>query len=328
MEQRALGRIGPMVSSIGLGCMSFAGAYGQTSEDESFATLDAAYEAGVTFYDTANIYGMGRSEEILGRWMTSRKPQIVLATKASIIPGPPREINNADAYLRSELEASLKRLGVERVDLFYMHRRDPRVPVEDLVGTYKRLMDEGKIGGYGLSECSPTTLRAAHKEAPCMAVQSEYSLWTRQPELGMIQACDELGVAFVPFSPLGRGMLVDAVMPPEAYRQGDFRRRNPRFLLGAFEQNMALVEPFRAYAKARGVSTATLAMAWVLDQGERRFIPIPGTRSVGHLGELLASAHFQFTDEDRREIARLLPPGFAVGPRYSPDQTAGVEEYC
>lgn len=217
MHYRRLGQNGPDVSAIGLGCMSFAGAYGVATEAESFAVLDAALAAGVNFYDTANIYGMGRSEEILGAWLASRRPEgLVIATKASIIPGPPREINNSAAYLRQELEGSLKRLGRERVELFYAHRRDDRVPVEELADTMARLVAEGKIGGYGLSECAPDTLRRAHAVHPVTAVQSEYSLWTRAPELGLVQACAALGVAFVPFSPVGRGALVDDAQDPQS----------------------------------------------------------------------------------------------------------------
>ncbi|MFC0279302.1 aldo/keto reductase [Falsigemmobacter intermedius] len=328
MKQLTLGAQGPKVSQIGLGCMSIAGAYGPTTEDEAFALLDAAWEAGVTFYDTANIYGMGRSEEILGRWMADRRPEgLVLATKASIIPGPPRQISNEAAHLRSELEGSLKRLGVERVDLFYAHRRDPSVEPEVLAETMAALIREGKIGGYGVSEWAPASLRRAHAVHPVTAVQSEYSLWTRQPELGMLQACAALGVGFVPFSPVGRGMLTDRVQNPADYAPGDFRARNPRFLPGTFERNMAAVAPFRDFAAARGLSTATLAMAWVLAQGEGDLIPIPGTRSVKHLRECLAGAQVQLSAADLQEIERILPPGFAEGGRYAAAQTLGVESY-
>ncbi|RRH77926.1 aldo/keto reductase [Falsigemmobacter faecalis] len=328
MKQLTLGAKGPQVSQIGLGCMSIAGAYGPTTEAQAFALLDAAWEAGVTFYDTANIYGMGRSEEILGRWMADRRPEgLVLATKASIIPGPPREIDNSATHLRSELEGSLKRLGLERVDLFYAHRRDARVEPEVLAETMAALVREGKIDGYGVSEWSPASLRRAHAVHPVTAVQSEYSLWTRQPELGMIQACEALGVGFVPFSPLARGILTDDVQQPVDYAKGDFRTRNPRFLPGSFERNMAAIAPFREFAAARGTATATLAMAWVLAQGNGQMAPIPGTRSIAHLRECLAAAEVKLSAEDLAEIARLLPAGFAEGGRYAEAQTAGVESY-
>lgn len=327
MMYRELGARGPRVSRLGLGCMSFAHTYGHAPREESLATLDAAYEAGITFYDTANIYGMGLSESLLKEWLVTRRPEITLATKASIIPGPPRRIDNSEAHLRSELEASLKRLGRDHVELFYMHRRDPSVPIEELVGTFGRLIDEGKIGGYGLSEVSPATLRRAHAERPCTAVQNEYSLWTRLPELGLIQTCGELGVAFEPFSPLGRGMITDRPPHPETLPENDFRKRNPRFTGAAHAANEARIAAFRRYARARGTSTAALALAWVFDQGEHLF-PIPGTRSAAHLAELVAGEALTLTAEDRSTIARLLPVGFAEGDRYGEDQTMGVERYC
>lgn len=327
MLKRRLGANGPFVSGIGLGCMSIAGAYGETTEAEAFALLDAALEAGIDFFDTANIYGMGRSETLLGQWLASRKPQVTLATKASIIPGPPRQFDNSESHLRGELEASLKRLGREQVDLFYIHRRDQRIPVEEVVSTLTRLIEEGKIKAYGLSEVSPATLRRAHAVHPCLAVQNEYSLWTRQPELGLIEACRDLGVAFIPFSPLGRGVFGDQPLYPGAFGKGDFRLVNPRFQVPNFAANEAWIAPFRAYARARGVAVATLAMAWVLEQGEH-LIPIPGTRYPAHLAQIIDSARFTLTDEDRAAIRRLLPAGFAQGDRYSEAQLAGVERYC
>lgn len=327
MKYRPLGQNGPLVSALGLGCMSFGGSYGPATEAESLATLDAAYEAGITFYDTANIYGMGVSEEVLGRWMASRKPQIVLASKSGIDYGPPRQYRNDAPYMRQELEASLRRLGREQLDLYYVHRRDIRVPVEDLVETLGRFIDEGKIAGYGLSEVAPATLRRAHALLPCRAVQNEYSLWTRLPQLGLLQACAELGVAFVPFSPLGRGALTDRPPSPEHLPQTDFRKPNPRFVEPAFSANEGYLAGFRAYAARCGVPSATLAMAWIFDQGEGLF-PIPGTRSAVHLAELVAGESLQLTDEMRHEIDRLLPVGFAEGDRYADTQIGGIERYC
>lgn len=327
MRYLTLGAKGPQISALGLGCMSFGESYGPTTLDESLATLDAAYEAGITFYDTANIYGRGLSEEVLGTWLARRRPEIVLATKASIVLGPPRSFNNSEAYLRQELEASLKRLGRERVELFYIHRRDHRMPIEEVVGTLGRLIDEGKIGAYGLSEISPATLRRAHAERACAAVQNEYSLWSRQPELGLIEACGSLGVAFIPFSPLGRGILTDLPPDPARFDPADFRRENPRFMAPAHAANEAFIAPFRAYARERGIATAALALAWVLDQGPH-LAPIPGTRSVAHLRDLLAGEALRLTEEDRAHIARMLPAGFAEGDRYGDQQTAAVERYC
>lgn len=326
MLRRELGAGGPMVSAIGLGCMSFAGAFGPTTEAESFACLDAAQEAGMDFLDTSNIYGMGVSETVIGRWLASRRAEMVIATKAGIVAGPPRSFDNSEAHLRSELEGSLKRLGREHVELFYIHRRDTRVPLEDVVGTLSRLIEEGKIGGYGLSEVAPATLRRAHAVHPCRAVQNEYSLWSRQPELGLIRACAELGVAFVPFSPVARGMMGDTALTLDQVQDG-FRAKNPRFVEPNFSANTAIIDGLRAFAAARGVPTAQLALAWVLAQGPH-LIPIPGTRSAAHLRELAGAAALELTPGDFAEIDRLLPPGFAHGDRYSDDQIRGVERYC
>ncbi len=325
MQQRQLGNGGPMVSAIGLGAMSFGGIFGATTEAESLTCLDAMWEAGITFVDTANIYGMGISETVLGLWLASRKPQgIALATKAAFVAGPPRRIDNSEAHLRHELEASLRRLGRDHVDLFYIHRREHDRPLEEVIGTLARLEAEGKIGGYGLSEVAPYTLRAAHALHPCRAVQNEYSLWTRQPELGIIQACQALGVAFVPFSPLARGMFGQVPMPrPE----DGFRGTNPRFIEPAFSANTAKIAGFRAFAAARGWSTPAAALAWVLQQGPH-LIPIPGTRSAAHLRAFAAAADIRFTAEDWAEIDRLLPPGWAEGDRYSDQQLLAIERYC
>ena len=326
MQKRELGAGGPMVSAIGLGCMSLAGVFGATTEAESFACLDAALEAGIDFLDTANIYGMGVSETVIGRWLASRKPEVVIATKAAIVNSTPRSFDNSEAHLRAQLEGSLRRLGREHVELFYIHRRDIRIPVEEVAGTLARLIEEGKIGGYGLSEVAPSTLRRAHAEHPCRAVQNEYSLWSRQPELGLIRACKELGVAFVPFSPVARGMLGDIALRLDQVQDG-FRASNPRFMEPNFSANIAIIDGFRAYARARGVPTARLALAWVLAQGDH-LIPIPGTRSAAHLAEWAGAADLVLTPEDFAEIDRLLPPGFAHGDRYSDDQLRAVERYC
>ena len=322
MQIRSLGP--HSVGAIGFGAMSLGGAFGPTTEAESLLTLDAAWDAGITHFDTANIYGMGTSEEAIGAWLKSRGHQPVLATKASIISGPPRSIDNSAAYLRTELEASLKRLGRDHVELFYIHRRDIRVPLEDLAETRSRLIAEGKIGGYGLSEIAPSTLRQAHALLPCMAVQNEYSLWTRQPELGLIRACNELGVTFVAFSPLGRGIFGDAPLAPP---QDFFRGRNPRFTEPNFSVNQHIVAGFRAFAGSRRWSTPAAAVAWCLHQ-DARLIPIPGTRSVNNLRAWAEADTIRFTAEDLAEIDRLLPPGFAHGDRYSDAQIAGVERYC
>lgn len=327
MRKRQLGPGGPMISAIGLGCMSFAGLYGETDEAEGLACLDAAYDAGIDFLDTSNIYGMGRSERVIGAWLARRKPQVKIATKAGIVPRPERHFDNSEAHLRAELEGSLKRLGVDHVDLFYIHRREQARPVEEVVGSLVKLIEEGKIGGYGLSEVSPATLRRAHAVHPCRAVQSEYSLWTRQPELGITQACAALGVAFVPFSPLGRGIFSESYPEPASFAEADFRRTNPRFLEPNYAANRAALDPFKSFCHSRGWTVSATALAWILDRVPQA-IPIPGTRTAAHLSDWAQADAIAFTEADRAEIARLLPPGFAHGPRYTDAQMFGVERYC
>lgn len=327
MKTRQLGAGGPQVSAIGLGCMSFGGIFGATSLAESLACLDAAWEAGIDFLDTANIYGMGVSESVMGEWLASRKRPVHIATKAAIVTSPTRRFDNSESHLRAELEGSLKRLGVDHVALFYIHRREQERPVEEVVQTLQKLIAEGKIGGYGLSEVSPGTLRRAHAVHPCRAVQNEYSLWTRQPELGMLQTCAELGTAFVPFSPLARGALGRENLQPGSFAPGDFRASIPRFQEPDWSLNLARINALRAHAADRGVSVPALAMAWVLDQGPH-LIPIPGTRTALHLRDWAGAADLVLTDEDRVAIARLMPPGWAHGDRYGLDQAMTVERYC
>ncbi|MES2665908.1 MAG: aldo/keto reductase [Pseudomonadota bacterium] len=327
MKTRQLGAGGPMVSAIGLGCLSFGGIFGPTSDEDSLRCLDAAWDHGITLYDTANIYGMGRSETVLGQWLANRKHSAILATKAGIVNGPARRIDNSDAHLRAELEGSLRRLGVDHVDLFYIHRHDPATPIEEVAGTLSRLVEEGRIGGYGLSEISPGTLRRAHAVHPCRAVQNEYSLWTRQPDLGLIQTCAELGVAFVPFSPLARGALGREILDPATLPETEFRRQIPRFQGVDWSLNRARIEGFRSYAHDLGLTPPALAVAWVLDRAPH-LIPIPGTRTADHLTDWVGASEITLTDQHRAEIARLLPVGWAYGDRYDDTQAATVERYC
>lgn len=324
MQTRRLGANGPQVSAIGLGCLSFGGLFGATDEATSLACLDAAHEAGITFLDTANIYGQGRSEAAIGQWIKSRRPAVAIATKAAFVDGPPRRIDNSEGHLRAELEASLRRLNRDHVELFYLHRREQDRPLEDVIGTLSRLIAEGKIGGYGLSEVAPETLRRAHAIHPCTAVQNEYSLWSRQPELGLIQACAALGVAFVPFSPLARGMLGDTPLP----RPTDaFRSAMPRFIEPNFTANTQRIGAFRAFCRARGWSTPATALAWVLSRGPH-LIPIPGTRHASHIAQCAQAADLVLSAADLAEIDRLLPPGFAAGDRYGDHNLLAVERYC
>jgi aryl-alcohol dehydrogenase-like predicted oxidoreductase len=322
MQTRKLGS--SQVSAIGFGAMSFGGIFGPTDESESLACLDAMLDEGITFIDTANIYGMGISEDFIGKWLVSRKPQVSIATKASVVNGTPRYIDNSEKHLRAELEISLKRLNRDHVELFYIHRREHARPLDEVIGTLSRLVEEGKIGGYGMSEVAPDTLRRAHAIHPCAAIQNEYSLSTRLPELGMIQACQRLGVAFIPFSPLARGMLGDAPLPPPT---DPFRSTNPRFTGANFTANTLKYNEFRAFCAARGWSTPATAIAWVLSRGDH-LIPIPGTRSATNLRQFAQGAHIALTPEDHAEINRILPPGFAYGDRYADHQTLAVERYC
>ncbi len=325
MQHRQLGAGGPAVSAMGYGSMSFSGYTGRTDEAESHAILDAMLDVGMDFIDTANVYGMGHAETMIGSWLAARKPKVVIATKASIVSGPPRRIDNSEAHLRSELEGSLKRLGRDHVELFYLHRHQQDMPIEEAVGGVSRLIEEGKIGGYGLSEVSPATIRRAHATHPVTAVQNEYSLWTRAPELGAIQTCAELGIAFVPFSPLCRGMMSDTALLAEP--DDWFRGINPRFHGQNFIDNSARVAEFRAFAARRGWSTPAAALAWVLDRGPH-LIPLPGTREVAKLRQWPAACDIRLTDEDRAEIDRILPVGWAAGDRYPDAQYLAVERYC
>ncbi|SMO90545.1 aldo/keto reductase [Paracoccus laeviglucosivorans] len=319
MKQRRLGKSN--VGAIGFGTMSFGGIFGATDNATSLACLDAAVDAGISHFDTADIYGMGVSEQIIGTW---GRQSIHLATKCGILNGPPRTVRNDEAYIRQCLEGSLRRLKREHVDLYYIHRRQPDVPIEELAGTMGRLIAEGKIGGYGLSEIAPATLRRAHAEYPVTAVQNEYSLWTRLPELGLLQTCRDLGVAFVAFSPLARGMFGRAPLKRD-FREGiDFRDTNPRFVEPNLSANLAAIARFRDLCAARGWTVAGAALAWVLAQGDH-IIPIPGTRTADHLGDWQVP---ELTAADMAEIQRILPVGFAHGDRYGDHQLAYVERYC
>jgi aryl-alcohol dehydrogenase-like predicted oxidoreductase len=326
MKTRRLGLHGPQVSALGLGCLSFGGIFGPTTEADSLATLDAAWEAGITFLDTANIYGRGVSETVIGTWLRTRGHRPHIATKAGFTDDPARRIDNRPDHLRRELEGSLRRLGQDHVTLFYAHRRDPEVPVEDLAGTMQRLVEEGKILGYGLSEIAPATLERAHAVHPVMAVQNEYSLWTRQPDLGLIRLCARLGVAFVPFSPLARGVFGTPMADPATFAAGEFRTRIPRFQPRNWPHNRDRLQAFHAHAVSRGFSPAALALAWVLDRGPH-LIPIPGTRTAEHLHAWRAAPGIDLTDDDREAIDRLLPAGWAWGDRYDDAQAALAERY-
>jgi len=332
MERRRLGRDGPEVSALGVGGMSFANFYGATTEAESHAILDAAMEAGVTHLDTANVYGTGRSETAIGRYLGARqgaRGHFTIATKAGITSDAQgrRAFDNSAAYLEGELDKSLGRLGIEAVDLFYVHRRDHRLPIEEVTETLAALVKKGKARAIGFSEIAPGSLRRAAAIHPVAAVQSEYSLATRAPELGLVQTCAELGTALVAFSPVGRSLLTDAPIPFDVAQGLDFLKVNPRFRAPNHAANIAATDRLRALAREMGEPAAALAIAWVLSRGEH-VLPIPGTRSVGHFRELLRGAELRLGPDALAAIEAALPVGWAHGDRYAESHWPGVERYC
>jgi aryl-alcohol dehydrogenase-like predicted oxidoreductase len=329
MKQRRLGKDGPLVGEVGFGAMSLAGVFGPTDDSTGHRALAKALDAGVTHIDTALVYGPHRSEEIIGgflRTTPAARSQFVIATKGGFKINP-RGISNAPAFLRECLEGSLRRLSVEHIPLYYIHRREQAIPIEDVMETLVRFKEEGKIGGIGFSEISPASLERAVRVAPVAAVQSEYSLWSRLPELGMIQATKRHGAAMVAFSPVARGVLSDVVLDPQAFPDSDFRKPMPRFQAGVFQRNMERVEAFRSFAHSRGWTPAGLALAWVLSRGDH-IIPIPGTRTAEHLAENAAASDIHLTADDLAEIDAILPPGWAEGNRYSDEQQKSSELYC
>lgn len=333
MKLRKLGKDGAAVHPIGFGAMSFSNFYGVTNEAESHAILDMAIEAGVNHIDTSNVYGMGTSETVIGTYLKANreaKDYFKIATKGSIKrnpDGPGNVFDNSPEHLEEELNNSLKRMGVDCVDLYYLHRRDPNVPIEEVTETLAGFVKAGKAKSIGFSEIAPTTLRKAHTIHPVAAVQSEYSLSTRSPEMGLVQTSEELGVAMVAFSPVGRSLLTDYPLSFDAVQDMGFLVNNPRFMQPNYDANIAAVEPFRKLAADMGLSTAGLAIAWVLAQGEH-IIPIPGTRSTKHFAQLLEGAERELTAEELNAIDKILPIGWAHGDRYSVVQWVGPEKYC
>jgi len=329
MHQRKIGDA--QVSCLGVGAMSFAEFYGPTTEENSQAILHAAIEAGVTHIDTANVYGMGRSEKAIGAFLAANPAQrdkLHIATKASITRRDGvRVFDNSRAHLEAELDASLTKMGTDYVDLFYIHRRDPSLPIEEVAETLGALVKTGKCRSIGFSEIAPSSLRRAHAVHPVAAVQSEYSLSTRSPEMGLVQTCAELGVALVAFSPVGRSLLTDTPLSLDAVQSLDFLKPNPRFQDANLARNVEITAGFRALAADMGLPAAGLAVAWCIAKGDH-VIPIPGTRSAVHFAELVAGANADLSAEDVARVEAVLPIGWAHGDRYSEDQWIGPERYC
>ena len=318
IARRRLGRDGPEVSAIGLGCMGMSEFYGSGSEQESIATIHHALDRGVNFLDTADMYGVGRNEELVGRAIKGRRDEVFLATKFGNVRGPGGDflgVKGDPDYVRSACEASLKRLGVEVIDLYYQHRVDPNVPIEDTVGAMARLKEEGKIRFLGLSEAAPRTIRRAAAVHKIAAVQTELSLWSRDAEAEVIPTVRELGIGYVAYSPLGRGFLSGRFKSPDDFPEDDFRKFHPRFTGEKFEKNLELVREVETMAKEKGCTTAQLALAWVLAQGED-IVPIPGTKHVRYLDENIGALDVKLTGDDLKRLDEILPPGAAAGERY------------
>ncbi|CAI0961766.1 aldo/keto reductase [Serratia liquefaciens] len=320
MQQRKLGPTGPLVSALGLGCMGMSDFYSTAhDEQEAIATLHRALELGVTLLDTADMYGPHTNEQLIGKAIKGKRQQVFLATKFGIVRDPAnpaaRGVSSRPEYIRRSVEGSLKRLGVEVIDLYYQHRVDPEVPIEEVVGTMADLISEGKIRYIGLSEASVATLERAHKVHPITALQTEYSLWTRDAEQGVLAVCERLGIGFVPYSPLGRGFLTGAIQRPEDLDADDFRRSNPRFQGENFARNLALVEKVTELAKQKGVAPSQLALAWVLAQGEH-IVPIPGTKRRRYLEENIAAAELTLSAAELAAIEAVFPLQAAAGARY------------
>jgi aryl-alcohol dehydrogenase-like predicted oxidoreductase len=319
MQVRKLGHSPLNISALGLGCMGMSEFYGAQSEEEAVATIHRALELGVNFIDTADMYGCGKNEELVGRALRGRRDQVVLATKFGNVrdaEGRFAGIDGRPEYVRGACDASLRRLQVDTIDLYYQHRVDREVPIEDTVGAMSRLVEQGKVRYLGLSEAAPATIRRAHRTHPISALQTEYSLWTRDPEEEILPVCEELEITFVAYSPLGRGFLTGRFQRFEDLAPDDWRRNAPRFQGENFQRNLDLVRRVEKIAAAKGAKAAQLALAWVLAQGER-IVPIPGTANRRHLEENVAALEVAITLRDLAQLNEAAPQGAAAGARYA-----------
>jgi aryl-alcohol dehydrogenase-like predicted oxidoreductase len=326
LEQRSLGTQGLKVSAEGLGCMGMSDFYGSRDDNESIATIHRALDLGVNFLDTSDVYGPHTNEELVGKAIAGRRKEVVLASKFGLFKTEKGlDVNGRPEYVRSACEGSLKRLKVDVIDLYYQHRVDPKTPIEETVGAMAELVKEGKVRFLGLSEASPATIRRAHKIHPISALQSEYSLWTREHEQDSLPACRELGIGYVAFSPLGRGFLTGQITRFEDLAPDDSRRNYPRFQGANFQKNLDLVEVVKKLAEKKGCTPGQLALAWVLAQG-KDIVPIPGTKRRKYLEENAAAVQVKLSPQDIAKIDRAWPQGAAAGPRYSEAQARLVDK--
>jgi aryl-alcohol dehydrogenase-like predicted oxidoreductase len=323
LEQVSLGKSGSMVSKMGLGCMGMSDFYGAHDDAESIAVIHHGLERGLNFLDTADMYGLGRNEELLAKAIAGQREKFVIATKFGVVrdsqTGAFSGVNGNPEYIRASCEASLKRLGVDHIDLYYQHRVDPKTPVEESVGAMAELVKDGLVRYLGLSEASSDDIRRANAVHPIAALQTEYSLWSRDPEDDILATCHELGIGFVPYSPLGRGFLTGQIKRPEDFAADDFRRTNPRFVGENFQKNLEVVKKVEELAAQKACKPGQLALAWLYAQGERLgmgVVPIPGTRRITYLNENIDALEVKLTAQDLAALELVAPKGFALGTRY------------
>ena len=325
MKTVNIGTTGLHSSEIGLGCMGMSEFYGERDDAQSLRTLERAFELGVTHYDTSNVYGRGHNEQLLSGFLKGKRASVTLASKFGVVRDPngplgssyDRDIDNSPAYMRECCEESLARLGVDTIDLYYVHRADPNTPIEATAAALADLIREGKIRAYGLSEVSADLLRRAHAVHPVAALQSEYSLWTREPELDLLPTCRELGIGFVAYSPLGRGFLTGAIASAKSLAADDFRLSSPRFQGDNFDKNLAIIAELRKLCDAKNCTPGQIALAWILGR-EQNIIPIPGTKRIQYLEENVGAAAVTLSPAERAALEALLPIGAAAGTRYDP----------